>query len=233
VVKYLTSLANLKYKITPTAVEIVPIGAAVDELSIREFRVSRLLFSETATPDAPPKPKEYLEAKGVTFTAGSEVWYDAASASLVVKNTEDQLDLIERIVEVEGEFGPVRAESPSTAGLLPVLFELPKTGRPLVFEGLAAPREISLRYDDVWSKARRMWLWFVLGGLLFYFMGRPRPWWRTVWAIFIFTALPLCGFANWTAVCNALLSGWVIGLLLNRIGAWCVFRQRKPSEVLA
>ena len=32
-------------------------------------------------------------------------------------------------------------------------------------------------------------------------------------------------------VCNALLGGWLVGLVLNRIGARCVFRERK--EVLA
>jgi hypothetical protein len=34
----------------------------------------------------------------------------------------------------------------------------------------------------------------------------------------------------WMPVCNALLGGWLAGLALNRIGAWCVFRSQK--EVL-
>ncbi len=118
-----------------------------------------------------------------------------------------------------------------TAGILPVSLDLPKDGRVLVFEGLFAPASIVMRYDDWWSRARSLWLWFVAGGVAFYLLAPRRPWWRTLWAALVLSALPLCVSASWTPVCNALLGGWLAGLVLNRIGVWCVFRVKK--EVLA
>ena len=118
-----------------------------------------------------------------------------------------------------------------TAGLLPVTLDLPKSGRVLVFEGLFAPERLVLRYDDWWSRARGLWMWFVAGGIALYVLSGRRPWWWTLWAVLLLTAAPLCVSAAWTPVCNALLGGWLAGLVLNRIAAWCVFRERK--EVLA
>ncbi len=120
-----------------------------------------------------------------------------------------------------------------TAGLLPVSLDLPKDGRVLVFEGLFAPENLVMRYDDWWSRARALWLWFVSGGVAFYLLAPRRPWWRTLWAVLVLSALPLCAVASWTPVCNALLGGWLAGLALNRIGAWCVFRARSGKAVLA
>ena len=117
------------------------------------------------------------------------------------------------------------------AGLLPVMLDLPKTGPALVFDGLYAPERLVMRYDDWWSRARALWMWFVSGGIAFYLIGARRPWWRTLWAVLVMSALPLCVSAAWMPVCNALLGGWFSGLVLNRVGAWCVFRVRK--EVLA
>jgi hypothetical protein len=118
-----------------------------------------------------------------------------------------------------------------SAGLLPVALDLPKGGPALVFLGLYAPERLVMRYDDWWSRAQRLWLWFVLGGIVFYFLARGRPWWRTLWAALVLSAVPLCVSIAWISVCNALLGGWLAGLVLNRIGAWCVFRVRK--EVVA
>ncbi len=118
-----------------------------------------------------------------------------------------------------------------TAGLLPVMLSLPKSGSALVFEGLYAPTNVSLQYDDWWSRARRLWLWFVAGGILFYVTGRRRPWMRTLWALLLLTAIPLCLLPTWTAVCNALLGGWLTGLVLDRVAVRFIIRS--PKEVLA
>ena len=118
------------------------------------------------------------------------------------------------------------------AGVLPVLVDLPRTGQVLAFEGLYAPERVSLRYEGWWSQARRLWMWFVAGGLAFLWLARRRPWWRTVWTIWLLTAIPLCGHPEWTDVCNALLGGWLIGLVLNRLAARFVFRTQN-GEVLA
>jgi hypothetical protein len=273
VIKYVTNLANLKYKIEPFAVSIVPIGTATEELFIKEWKVPPGLFRaapESKTPtsgvagaDGPANAKDFLAASGVTFGQGAFAMYSPASSTLIVKGTQDQLDLVERIIEIgaaDVQPGAAAAAKPQagqsrdlqqvpqeatkadvgyftkkgggkTAGLLPVTLDLPKTGTALVFDGLYAPERLVMRYDDWWSRARALWIWFVAGGVAFYLLASRRPWWRTLWAVLVLSALPLCVSLAWMPVCNALLGGWLAGLVLNRIGAWCVFRVKK--EVLA
>ena len=74
-------------------------------------------------------------------------------------------------------------------------------------------------------------MWFVGGGVVFYLVGRRLPCWRTLWAVLLLSAIPLCALPAWTAVCNALLGGWLAALVLERVAARCVFRVKK--EVLA
>jgi general secretion pathway protein D len=115
VIKYITNLANLKYKVEPSAVLIVPIGSQTDDMFIREWKVSPSLFREsnaaiTAPADpAAPAPsampgssnaKDFLAQRGVVFNTNAFAMYSPVSSTLVVKNTEDQLDLVERIVEI-------------------------------------------------------------------------------------------------------------------------------------
>ena len=241
VIKYITNLANLKYKIEPFAVTITQIGTLTEELFTKQWRVPpSLLHDLPAGKGGLKDAKAYLEGNGVTFPQGSVAMYSPATSTLIVKNTQDNLELIEKIFEISYSEGPApaggdayfdRARGQKTAGLLPVTLDLPKGGRVLVFEGLFAPERVALRYDDWWSRARALWMWFVSGGIAFYLVASRRPWWRTLWAVLILSALPLCVRAAWMPVCNALLGGWLAGLVLNRVGACCVFRVKK--EVLA
>ena len=241
VIKYITNLANLKYKIEPFAVTITQIGTQTEELFTKQWRVPPSVFNDLpAGKGSLRDAKAWLESNGVTFPQGSVAMYSAATSTLIVKNTEDNLELLEKIVEIGMVGGPApaggdayfdRARGWKTAGLLPVTLDLPKGGRVLVFEGLFAPERVALRYDDWWSRARALWMWFVSGGVAFYLLAERRPWWRTLWAVLVLSALPLCASAAWMPECNALLGGWLAGLVLNRIGAWCVFRVKK--EVLA
>ncbi|HEX2746582.1 MAG TPA: Amuc_1098 family type IV pilus outer membrane protein [Verrucomicrobiales bacterium] len=50
-----------------------------------------------------PTAKEVLASLGVTFTEGAFASFDATSGRLVVKNTYDQLDLVETVVEEIGK----------------------------------------------------------------------------------------------------------------------------------
>jgi general secretion pathway protein D len=120
VVRYITNLANLKFKVDPFAVSILPLGASIDEMVIREWKVSSIIFRTDAGGGAPLDPaaapgtpapsalggmtaaRDFLAAKGVTFNTGAFAMYSRGSSTLVVKNTEDQLDLVERIIEIEG-----------------------------------------------------------------------------------------------------------------------------------
>ena len=134
VIKYITNLANLKYKIEPFAVNIVPFGTETEELFIKEWKVPPSLFRAApvaagagaaalnagggglgAAPGAAPlegagtggqsNARDFLAASGVTFPAKAFAMYSPASSSLIVKNTQDQLDLVERIIEIQGTEG--------------------------------------------------------------------------------------------------------------------------------
>jgi hypothetical protein len=232
VIKYVTNLANLKYKIEPFAVYIVPISTATEELFIKQWQVPRSVMGSLGGGNTGGmNAKAALEASGVTFGQGAFAMYGAVSQTLIVKNTQDQIDLIERLIETAGGDAEPVAGFGRTAGLLPVMLDLPKSGPALVFDGLFAPERVVMRYDDWRSRARALWMWFVAGGILFWLLASRRPWWQTLWAVLVLSALPLCAFAAWTPVCNAVLGGWLAGLVLNRVGAWCVFRVKK--EVLA
>jgi len=240
VIKYITNLANLKYRIEPFAVSIVQVGTLTEELFTKQWRLrsDKIRSLSVAGKVSETDAKGALEANGVSFPQGSVAIYSPASSTLIVKNTQDNLDLVEMILLTGFNGAGVpeavyfdRAAGQKITGLLPVTLDLPKGGRVLVFEGLFAPERVALRYDDWWSRARALWMWFVSGGVVFYLIAERRPWWRTLWAVLVLSALPLCVSTAWMAVCNALLGGWLAGLVLNRIGVWCVFWVKK--EVLA
>ena len=134
VIKYITNLANLKYKIEPFAVSIVPLGTPTEELYIKEWKVPPSLFLNTpgsggggaglGAGGLPPaggaggagaapasglagtsNAKDFFSTQGVTFGQGAFAMYSKVSSSLVVKNTQDQLDLIERVIEITGTEG--------------------------------------------------------------------------------------------------------------------------------
>ena len=134
VIKYITNLANLKYKIDPYAVYIVPLGVDTTEMHTREFKVSSSVFRTTpggggatalapAGGAAPADPtvggggsalasstgaKDFLIAGGVQFGPGAFAMYSPSSSTLVVKNTDEQLDLVERVIEIQGNDNAIK-----------------------------------------------------------------------------------------------------------------------------
>ena len=131
VIKYITNLANLRYKIEPFAVNIVPIGSQVDELFIKQWKVPPSLMRSGPVAGAAPaagglgappaagglegagtggasNARDFLSGSGVTFGAGSFAMYSPTSSTLIVKNTQDQLDLVERIIEIGGDINGVK-----------------------------------------------------------------------------------------------------------------------------
>ena len=126
VLKYITSLSGLKVKIDPYAVSIVPLSVVTDQLITKEFKVPPGFLTSKASGEGTtsmaassgPKggggggaagnassiatrvgAKEYLEQSGVAFPQGASASFIASSSRLIVKNTQDNLDLIETIVE--------------------------------------------------------------------------------------------------------------------------------------
>lgn len=126
VIKYITNLANLKYKVDPYAVYIVPLGTDTMEMYIKEWKVPASVFRDVpgvggatalggggvAPPTDPTvggggsalagssSAKDFLAARGVTFGQGAFAMFSPQSSTLIVKNTQEQLDLVERVIEV-------------------------------------------------------------------------------------------------------------------------------------
>jgi general secretion pathway protein D len=124
--KYVASAANLKVKIEPYAVAIVPLSEPIETLIAKEYNVPPNFIStapSSATPAAPAAglpaaggtvnksgAKEFLESQGVTFPQGATATYLASSSKLLVKNTQANLDLIDSLVEVSLATPPSQVE---------------------------------------------------------------------------------------------------------------------------
>jgi general secretion pathway protein D len=124
--KYIASAANLKVKIEPYAVAIVPLSEPIETLISKEYKVppgfitsastsSSTPSTASATPGLPQTTgksgaKEFLESQGVIFPAGASATYLASSSKLLVKNTQANLDLIDSLVEVSLATPPSQVE---------------------------------------------------------------------------------------------------------------------------
>ena len=125
--KYIASAANLKVKIEPYAVAIVPLSEPTETLISKEYKVPPgfITSASSSTPTgtlptagAPGASgivgksgaKEFLESQGVTFPAGASATYLASSSKLLVKNTQSNLDLIDSLVEVSLATPPSQVE---------------------------------------------------------------------------------------------------------------------------
>ena len=121
VLRYITQLAGLKVKIDPYAVAVVPLTAVVETLITKEYKVPPGTFTSTAGAGSTASPfaaaaaptsgnsttnlasrisaKEYFANLGVQFPPGAAANFIPTSSRLIVKNTQEQLDLIDNIVE--------------------------------------------------------------------------------------------------------------------------------------
>ena len=124
VLRYITTLAGLKVKIDPYAVAVVPLTVVVETLITKEYKVPPGTFttssggSTTGTPTpaiasaasaggiggasnlaARVSAKDYFTNLGVQFPPGSAANFIPTSSRLIVKNTQEQIDLIDTLVE--------------------------------------------------------------------------------------------------------------------------------------
>ena len=119
--KYVTELAGLRYKVEPYSVVVVPQWDAGGDMFTRTFRVPPD-FQNTGSDDGgaganvddPFAPaaatvggglktkknaKEILEATGVTFGEGASAIYSPRTSTLIVRNTQSNMELVEAYVE--------------------------------------------------------------------------------------------------------------------------------------
>ncbi len=125
--RYVTNLAGLKFKVEPFAVSIVPASTNIETVITKEYKVRPDLIgrgpANVAEPGglgAPGAPadatrggtaiakreaaKDWLISQGVTFGPQASAIYVPSSTKLIVRNTQEQLDLVESIIAA-GESG--------------------------------------------------------------------------------------------------------------------------------
>ncbi len=132
--RYVTGLANLKYKVEQYAVSVVPQGTPTETLVTKEWKVPPGFLSTVpqaggqadlgALAVAPggdasgagaalgrrAEAKDFLSAQGVAFPPGASAIYLPSSSKLIARNTQENLDLIDAIVEAAQTSGPIQVE---------------------------------------------------------------------------------------------------------------------------
>lgn len=120
--RYTTSLASLKYKVEPNAVLVVPISTPDKDLFTNVYVVPPTFLSTGAggggggaaaatdpfadpvatsglAAAARPTAKTVLENAGISFPAGASAIYNKTSSQLIVRNTQDQMELVEAYID--------------------------------------------------------------------------------------------------------------------------------------
>jgi general secretion pathway protein D len=121
--KYVTELAGLKYKIEPYSVVVVPQWDTGGDMFTRSFRVPPDFINSTggggddgggavddpfAAPDGGGSgtslkkklsAKEILASQGVTFGDGASAIYSPRTSTLIVRNTQSNMELVEAFVD--------------------------------------------------------------------------------------------------------------------------------------
>ena len=124
--RYVTELAQMKFKVEAHAVLVVPLSEDASQQYTRSYRVPPDFLTigggdaggGGAAPAAAADPfaaqpagggasgliarknaKQILEAQGITFPEGSSASFNPATSQLVVRNTQPNMDLVEAFVD--------------------------------------------------------------------------------------------------------------------------------------
>jgi tetratricopeptide (TPR) repeat protein len=212
--RYVTELAQMKYKVEEHAVLVVPLSENASEQYFRSFRVPPDFLN--AGGGGRKTARQILEAAGIVFPEGASASYNPANSMLVVRNNQPNLDLVETYVASVSKSPSARA---GRSGLIPLDVTLPETGRLLRFHGAQPPETLALHYTSWSQQMVRAVLAMALGMALFWRFGRRRPWFLTL-LVLILTAwgAPLLLEGSLLALTNALAFGWLCALALHLLG---------------
>lgn len=101
---YVTGLANMKYQVEPYAIAVFPFSQNTDMLITREWKLPPDLIPNTAGSDGIADrtvAKNWLVSQGMAFNDQASAVYIPQSNRLIVRNTQDQLDRINTLVETK------------------------------------------------------------------------------------------------------------------------------------
>ena len=127
---YISKLTNMKLKIDPYAVSIVPLSEPTDVLVTKEYQVPPTFIPPKAQDGGAALPqagggvgdpnkariaqrqeaKEYLMSQGVDFHTGASANYIASGSKLVVRNTRDNIDVIDSLVDAAMGVAPSQVD---------------------------------------------------------------------------------------------------------------------------
>jgi general secretion pathway protein D len=115
-IDYIARAANLKIKVDPFAVVVVPQTEDTDILVTKEYKVPPGFIQ--ATPGSAPGgasasrslAKDFLEGQGVSFPTGASANFIPSTSRLIVKNTQSNLDLIDALVDTSIATRPTQVE---------------------------------------------------------------------------------------------------------------------------
>ncbi len=118
--KYVTTLANLKYRVEPSAVIVLPIDAAPGDLVTRSYSVEpgafKTVLSGPPAAAAATSQSEYralgvgnttvsvgdikaiFTEAGVPFPPGSSLVYNDRTSTIIIRNTPENLEIFERVL---------------------------------------------------------------------------------------------------------------------------------------
>jgi len=131
--RYAATIANMKVRVDPYAVSVIPANESSEAMAVREFKVPPDFLSRTAEEtEAEPEAfagrggdesydsrlklsgrvnaEDFLRQKGVDFPPGATASLAPGSTKLVVKNTASALEFIEAIVEAATLEQPTQVE---------------------------------------------------------------------------------------------------------------------------
>jgi len=132
-IDYVAKAANLKLKVEPYAIAVVPQSEPTDILITKEYKVppSFITALPASSGNAPAGggsgsisvapgstsaiasrsgAREFLEASGVTFPPGASAYFLASTSKLIVKNTQANLDIIDSLVDTSMTTPPTQVE---------------------------------------------------------------------------------------------------------------------------
>lgn len=96
--KYITEYSGLKYRIEENTVVVYPADMAYGEMQTRTYLVQPSLMDLISGGPARGDLKKFFSAAGVSFPEGSSINSVPEQGQLVVKNTTDNLEVLERLL---------------------------------------------------------------------------------------------------------------------------------------
>jgi general secretion pathway protein D len=91
-----TAVANRKLKVEAYGVSIVPASFNTDALVTKEWKIPADLIPHQ--PADKQAAKNWLLSKGIHFNGGTSAIYLVSGSKLIVRNTQEQLGLVEKLI---------------------------------------------------------------------------------------------------------------------------------------